>query len=157
MNIRNIKINLIPSALRNTLCAYNCRVTLYLSFNRAHSKYNHLIINKLQGSFCIWCSCMYTIMIAHSYTVGCRRFLQFCTGSRMVPPLGFRNSKITVSITSTSAIQVSTCFQSLRVPNFESYELLCSAFNSVIFGDNTNSNANVDTVFFLEVMITEYS
>ena len=62
--------------------------------------------------------------------------MHFCMGSSTVPSLGFERQKIIVSFTRTSAIQASTCFQSLTLPTFSDLGTMTEAMNVVIKGND---------------------
>ena len=67
------------------------------------------------------------------FTIGRSKFLQFTTGSQVIPPMDFLRQYIQVRIVEeTDSIHASTCFHVLTVPPFSTYDSLQEAMDSVI-------------------------
>ena len=67
----------------------------------------------------------------HFRHAGRKKFLQFCTGSDMIPPIGFETSQIKVS-SCGDGVSASTCFQVLTLPRVTSYATLKTAMDAAL-------------------------
>ena len=76
-------------------------------------------------------------------SIGCKNFLHFHTGSRLLPPTGFGHPEIEVMFTTSSsepaAYMPVPVFHTLKVPHFSTYSLLQPCFDAVITGNDFNT------------------
>ena len=66
-------------------------------------------------------------------STGRKKFLQFCTGSQLVPPIGFETSKISLSVNRhAEGVTTSTCFHTVTLPEVVRYADLKSIMDTVV-------------------------
>jgi hypothetical protein len=76
-----------------------------------------------------------TYLNSYYAKIGCEDFLQYCTASRRIPPIGFSIPHITVSIVrGAEGICSSTCFHTLTLPPFSDVAALASVLEAVTIG-----------------------
>ena len=61
-------------------------------------------------------------------TTGRSQFLNYATGSTVMPPLGL--TKINITISDDDAVYAATCVNSIKVPNFDNVDYI--TFKSIM-------------------------